>query len=247
MGDIRVLVVDDDFMVARINRELVERFADFAVVGEAHNGASAVRMAEELRPDLVLLDIYLPDISGLEVLRRLRALPGPPVDAIVVSAARDVGTIRTAMRGGVVDYLIKPFTHEALWERLDRYRQLDRRLSATPEIGQAELDRVFIGAPGGHTPPPAMPKGLTAATRDIVRGALRDARGELSAAECGRLVGLSRVSARRYLEHLVDAGEAEVRSRYGVAGRPERRYRWAGPGSAGPPVQAGSVSRDRHH
>ncbi|RCV57458.1 two-component system response regulator [Marinitenerispora sediminis] len=220
--DVRVLVVDDDFMVARVNRGLVQRVAGFTVVGEAHTGAAALTAAARLRPDLVLLDIYLPDMSGLEVLRRLREAPGPEVDVLAVTAARDVATIRAAMRGGVVHYLIKPFTREALWERLDRYRRIDQRLSAGPEIGQAEVDRMFGGGRAED-----LPKGLTPQTRELVGRALRAA-GDLSATECGDLVGLSRVSARRYLEHLVETGEAEVRLRYGAAGRPERRYHWIG-------------------
>ncbi|TDQ53316.1 response regulator [Actinorugispora endophytica] len=224
MNDVAVLVVDDDFMVARVNRGLVERVAGFTVVGEAHTGANALAAADRLRPDLVLLDVYLPDMSGLEVLRRLRERPGPAVDVLAVTAARDVGTIRAAMRGGVVHYLIKPFSPEALWERLDRYRQLDQRLSTSPEIGQAEVDRMFGGGRGGP-----LPKGLTEQTRDLVAKALGDCGGDLSATECGELVGLSRVSARRYLEHLVDSGSALVRLRYGATGRPERRYRPAAP------------------
>ncbi|MFC7328494.1 response regulator [Marinactinospora rubrisoli] len=220
---VRVLVVDDDFMVARVNHGLVQRVAGFTVVGEAHTGAAALAAAERLRPDLVLLDVYLPDMSGLEVLRRLRESPDAGADVLVVTAARDVATIRAAMRGGVVHYLIKPFTREALWERLERYRRIDERLSAGPEVGQAEVDRMFGGGRADE-----LPKGLTPQTRDLVGRALRGA-GDLSATECGELAGLSRVSARRYLEHLVETGEAEVRLRYGAAGRPERRYHWIGP------------------
>ena len=71
------------------------------------------------------------------------------------------------------------------------------------------------------------PKGLSQETADLVGAAIRET-GELSATECGERVGISRVSARRYLEHFVNTGQADVRLRYGSTGRPERRYRWVG-------------------
>lgn len=238
---LRVLVVDDDFMVARIHRRFVERVPGFAVVGEARTGADALTAVREHAPDLVLLDIYLPDMTGIEVLRSLRA-GEHPVDVLVVTAARDVETVQAAYRGGAVQYLIKPFTAEAMAERLTEFQRRHRSLARTGgtagEIGQREVDALFGS---GAAPPPArdadLPKGLTVHTLRLVAGALRaasggaasaDARGTLSAAECAEEVGLARVSVRRYLEHLVETGRAEVDLRYGRAGRPERRYRWLG-------------------
>ena len=221
---IRVLVVDDDFMVARVHRGFVERVAGFAVEGVAHTGAEALAAVRAVRPDLVLLDIYLPDISGLEVLRRLREGVAP-VDVLAITAARDVTTIRTALRGGVVHYLIKPFTFEVLRDRLDRYGAAHRRLADAGDIAQDDVDRLF----GTLRPARAtLPKGLTAPTADLVRTALMAADGDLSASECADVARLSRVSTRRYLEYFVESGTAGVRLRYGGTGRPERRYFWTG-------------------
>ncbi|KIH99677.1 chemotaxis protein CheY [Streptomonospora alba] len=229
---IRVLVVDDDFMVAKVNRRLVERVPGFTVVGEARTGAEALRLAEELRPDLLLLDIYLPDISGVDVLRRLRGGGAPEVDALMITAAREAATVRRALHGGALHYIIKPFDAAALQEQLTRYQEARRVLEGPGVPGQADVDRVFGGsraAPAaGGTSGPAMPKGLTPESARLVEGELRRA-GEASASECAGLTGLSRVSARRYLEYFVQAGRAEVRLRYGTAGRPERRYTWVGP------------------
>ncbi|TMR11093.1 response regulator [Nonomuraea turkmeniaca] len=220
MGDLRVLVVDDDFMVARIHSGYVSRVPGFQVVAMAHNGADALTAVAELRPDLVLLDIYLPDMSGLEVLKALR-----DVDVLMISAARDVSTVKEAMRGGAVNYLIKPFTAAALTERLQRYADTRKRLTAIgPEARQDDVDRLF----GTYTSAAPMPKGLSAATCALVADTLREAGRDLSAAEAAELAGLSRVSARRYLEHLCAVGQAELRPRYGTAGRPEHRYRWLG-------------------
>ncbi|MEW1841748.1 response regulator [Nonomuraea angiospora] len=220
MSDIRVLVVDDDFMVARIHSGYVARVPGFRVVSVAHSGADALTAAAELRPDLVLLDIYLPDMSGLEVLKQLHG-----VDVLMISAARDVPTVREAMRGGAVNYLIKPFTAAALTDRLQQYADTRRRLTAIgPEARQDDVDRLF-GSPKTAAP---MPKGLSAATCELVAETLREAGRDLSATETAELTGLSRVSVRRYLEYLCVAGQAEFRPRYGTAGRPEHRYRWLG-------------------
>lgn len=221
---IRVLVADDDFMVARVHCGFVERVPGFAVVGVAHTGEDAVRAAVDSHPDLVLLDIYLPDMSGLEVLRRIRG-SGVAVDVLVITAARDLATIRASLRGGVVHFLIKPFTFETLRESLERYAGAHRRLTGTGAIVQDDVDRLL----GTLRPPSAqLPKGLARPTAELVAQKLREADGDLSAAECAELSGLSRVSTRRYLEYLVAMGKAEVRLRYGLAGRPERRFRWAG-------------------
>jgi response regulator of citrate/malate metabolism len=218
---IPTLVVDDDFMVAKIHAAFVERTPGFKVVGVAHTGADALRAVHELHPTLVLLDIYLPDRSGVEVLERLRA-ETPDVDVLVITAAREVDTVRRALRGGIVNYLIKPFEYGALRERLEHYAAAHHHLSEVTAAAQVDVDRMF-GTASSTRP---LPKGLSTETAALVEGVLRDASSDISASECATLVGLSRISARRYLEFFAETGRAKVRLRYG-AGRPERRYRWA--------------------
>jgi response regulator of citrate/malate metabolism len=222
---IRVLVVDDDFMVARLHSSVVSRQPGFEVVGAARTGADALAAVRSLRPDLVLLDIYLPDMSGLEVLRKFRESAADyPVDVIVISAARDADTLRTALRGGVFQYLVKPFEIESLRSRLKEYAEHWAELHRLTEIDQAEVDRVFRAQRNRGTVAP--PKGISPETTDLVVQALGDAPVDgMSASDCAEVTGLSRSSTRRYLEHLVTIGRAEMRHRYGVAGRPERRYR----------------------
>ena len=219
---IGVLVVDDDFMVARVHTGFVERVPGFSVVGTAHTGSEALSAIASLRPDLVLLDIYLPDISGLEVLRRLRENQSP-VDVLVVTAARDVDTVRGALRGGAVHYVVKPFSFDTLRDGLERYAAAWQRLSAAGSPAQVDVDRLFDTLRPGEV---TLPKGLNPATAELIVTVLRSSATDLSAAECATLAGLSRVSTRRYLEHLARTGKAEVRPRYGGTGRPEHRYRW---------------------
>lgn len=219
---IRVVVVDDDFMVAKVHSGYVARTPGYEVVGVAHTGADALRAVADLRPDLVLLDIYLPDLDGLSVLRELRASAGADTDVIVISAATDVETVRAAMRGGVLHYLIKPFTYAALYDQLRHFAALHEKLGALSQAGQSDVDQVFGARPGGAG---TLPKGLSEQTAAVVERVLRSAATDVSAAECAARTDISRVSARRYLEHFVATGQAEVRLRYGT-GRPERRYYW---------------------
>ncbi|SDP50553.1 Response regulator of citrate/malate metabolism [Pedococcus dokdonensis] len=222
---ISVLVVDDDFMVARLHSSVVAREEGFEVAGIASTGTDALRAVEATRPDLVLLDIYLPDMTGLEVLRGLREGGNEDLDVIVISAARDLDTLRTALRGGVFHYLVKPFEIESLQQRLREYAVHRAELDDLTEVGQDDVDRVFragaVSRSGG-----GLPKGISPETIELVLRALEAADEDgLSATECAESTGLSRSSTRRYLEHLVSVGRAEMRPRYGAAGRPERRYR----------------------
>ena len=222
---IGVLIVDDDFMVAKVHAGFVAALDGFEVVGTASTGTQALEDIVRLRPDLVLLDVYLPDMTGLDVLRRLRA-SGWPADVIVISAARDVDSIRSALHGGVLHYLVKPFDRRTFEARLHDYARLHGELAELDEAGQHDVDRMFGRARGGASPAVAQtPKGITPETLELVRQAL-DAAGAdgLSATECSARTGLARVSARRYLEQLVAAQQADVRQRYGTAGRPERRF-----------------------
>jgi response regulator of citrate/malate metabolism len=230
---VRVLVVDDDFAVAAVHRAYLESMPEFTVVAEAHSARQALRAAEELSPDLVLLDIHLPDMSGLEVLQRLRARPGgQDLDVIAITAAREVETVRSAMAGGVAHYLIKPFTLQVFRERLEGYaaqrRELRRRAARQGMVrDQSEVDRLISG-PRLATASEDLPKGLSRHTLSIVAEVLRDTEGDMSAGEAAARCGLSRVSSRRYLEQLASMGLAEVRPRYGTAGRPENGYVWSG-------------------
>ncbi|MCM0675920.1 response regulator [Micromonospora phytophila] len=221
---IDVLVVDDDFMVARIHRGFVERIDGFRVVGTASTGEQAIAAVDELRPDLVLLDLYLPDMFGLDVVTRLRAARHD-CDVLVISAAREAEAVRRAVRYGAVNYLLKPFGFDELRIRLEQYAARRNSPRATVVADQADVDRV-LSRSGSHIATSALPRGLSAETAELVERALREHDGTLSSAECAARVGISRVSARRYLEHFADTGRAEVSLRYGSAGRPERRYGW---------------------
>jgi response regulator of citrate/malate metabolism len=216
---ITVLVVDDDFRVARIHSAFVNRVEGFRTVGVAHTGADALRAAGTLRPDLILLDLYLPDVFGLDLINQIR-VDGVDSDVIVISAANESHTVERAVKLGVASYLLKPFTVDDLAGRLTEYRSQHRSSRHRTLGDQAEVDRIF-----GRTEQAApLPKGMSAETADLVLTALTRQTEEMSAQECADAIGVSRVSARRYLEHFVQQGRLQVSLRYGSPGRPERRY-----------------------
>jgi response regulator of citrate/malate metabolism len=222
---VRVLVVDDDFMVARLHAELVKGLDGFEVVGSVHTGRAAVDAVGALGPDVVLLDVYLPDVSGIGVLEGIRAGGHAGIDVIMITAARDTETVSRALRFGAVHYLVKPFALTDLTDRLRQVAAARRRLAHAAPLAQADIDRVF-GAVRAPAPTRPLPKGLSEPTMRLVVERLREQDAPESASDVADRSGLARVSARRYLEHLVTLGWAEVSLRYGAAGRPERLYRW---------------------
>lgn len=219
---INVLIVDDDFMVAKVHSGFVRQTPGFAVVGVAHTGAQALDEARRLKPDLVLLDIHLPDISGLDLLHQLRGAL-PELDVLVITAAREVDTVRRALRGGIVHYLMKPFSADDLSERLQHYQRAYSSLASSKTTAeQDDVNRVF-GLSRRERP---LPKGCSAETLRMVEQLLKESDRDLSATEAADVLGTSRVSARRYLEYLSEEGLVTVQLRYGGVGRPERRYVW---------------------
>jgi response regulator of citrate/malate metabolism len=224
IGPVRVLVIEDEPLLADAHRAYTERVAGFAVVGVAHTGREAMVLLRnpDLAVDLILLDFNLPDVHGLDLCRALRAA-GSRTDVLAVTSARDLEMVRAAVALGVTQYLLKPFTFATFRDKLERYAEYRRQLRAVGEVTvQHQVDRMLatLRGPSDDT----LPKGLGADTLDAILMALRTAPG-LSAGEVATQAGISRVTARRYLEHLVATGRAKRSARYGGPGRPEVEYR----------------------
>jgi response regulator of citrate/malate metabolism len=231
---IRTLVVDDDYHVAHAHALSVGRVAGFSVVGEAHSAEEARHLIKAERPDLLLLDMYLPDYNGLELVRRLTSesaksaeadasdAPGHVPDFLLVTAARDIESVRSAMKLGAVYYLVKPFTFAALREQLESYRQWRQRLERSQEADQGTVDALYglLRSPAAASAtrsnlPPTMARVL-----DIVRSSATP----LGAADVAERLGVSRPTAQRYLAILVQKQVIDLDLAYGATGRPEHRY-----------------------
>lgn len=220
---ISVLVVEDDLVAADAHRQYVERVAGFTIAGVVHSGNEAVRFCRRHRVDLVLLDFYLPDTHGLTVCQALRTA-GTTADIIAVTSARDLAVVRAAVSAGVVLYLLKPFTFSALRDKLESYARFREHVARPGEVnGQADVDRMLAALrTADHG---TLPKGMSGETLDAVTAVLDTATDAVSASAVATETGVSRVTARRYLEYLADNGLARREPRYGQVGRPEVRYR----------------------
>ena len=221
---IRTLIVEDDALVAEVHASYVERVPGFVVAGVAHRATEALALLASRPIDLVLLDFHLPDIKGLDMLRALHARSAAPVDVIAVTAARDPESIRQAIAHGVSQYLVKPFAFATFADKLERYARYRAQVDRSAEPDQTQVD-ALLGTLRGTTAR-ALPKGLNPTTLDRVRDALREAEAPLTASEVAGRCGLSRVTARRYLEHLVVESVVTLSMRYGGTGRPEHLYAW---------------------
>ncbi len=222
---IRILVVEDDQRISELHQRFVQKIPGFEVVGIANSIVDAEEMIDILQPDLILLDLFFPEGNGLELLRQVRA-GEQPCDVILITAAREIASLQEALRGGVFDYIIKPVHFPRFQEALQNFQIYFEHLQQGATLEQKDVDRLLRAQQSGETTTcGAVPKGIDPLTLAKVRKVFEppDVR-DLNAEEVGQQVGISRSTARRYLEFLVTEGFLKTDLIYGVVGRPERRY-----------------------
>lgn len=219
---INVLVVDDDYHVAHAHALTVATVEGFTVIGEAHSGGEALALIASTAPDLLLLDMYLPDFSGLEVMRQAARVDGPLPAFVLVTAARDIEAVRSAMQLGAFYYLVKPFSPAALREQLQAYAAWVERLTRAPRADQKDVDDLFSmrGAQTKVTSTPRELEPTVAKVLEIVAGAATP----MSATDVAQALGASRPTAQRCLAKLVRAQLLDLDLAYGATGRPQHRY-----------------------
>ena len=238
MVDWRVVIVEDDETVARIHCRYVAGHPGFSVAAVARSGAQARQLVENLRPSLVLLDLGLPGVDGISLLRELRRC-GDPVEVIVITAHASPKVVRTAVQLGVVDYLVKPFWSARLAEALEAFTTRMGALAGGP-LTQAAVDQVRRGCADEVRSPTSL---IKSQRLQEVQSALAAGRESLSADQVARSTGMSRVTARRYLEHLVSLGQCTVDLLVDGPGRPRKAYRaWL----SSPIRDASSATATRH-
>jgi response regulator of citrate/malate metabolism len=227
---LRVLVVEDETRIAAAHASYVRRVPGFRAVAVAHTGRDALRAAARAAAagapiDLVLMDLGLPDMTGLEVTAALARLRPRP-DVVAITSARDLEMVRAAVAHGVALYLLKPFTFAAFREKLERYLEFRAALPVGEAAAtQQDIDRA-LGALRTPDLRVGAPKGVAPQTLDEIARAVRDSAAGLSAGAAGTAVGVSRVTAWRYLERLAADGVVDRRTDYGRTGRPQVRYVW---------------------
>lgn len=228
---IPVLIVEDDFRIADINRQFVEQVEGFTVLDivKTSEEALAYLRSHSALPKLILLDVYIPDVEGLSLFWTLRQ-EFNEIDVIMVTAAKEVVTIAETLRGGIFDYIVKPTDFGRFEQTLKRYRDQTQILASSVELDQEEIDRLtgshrLYATEKDNVSEGQLPKGIDQITLDKIKEVLQMYNGPgMTALEAGSKVGVSRSTARRYLEYLVSIKEADAQLKYGVIGRPERKY-----------------------
>ncbi len=224
MDFIKVFIVEDDPMVASINKRFTEKIAPFKVIGTSTTEDDALQKINELKPDLVLLDVYLPQGNGLSVLQNLR-LSNQPVDVILITAAKDTATIYQTLRYGAIDYIIKPFDMERLEQALRNYLNLRKILNKSLDLNQEDLDKLnSFGDENTKANSELPPKGVHLLTLEQVVSYLLKQDRALSCQQIAAALNMSKITAWRYLEYLAAEKKVEVELEYGV-GRPTKLYK----------------------
>jgi len=226
MNDIKVIIAEDDRQIAEIQKRFIERITGFKLVGIAHEIKETEDLFEIFKPDLILLDIQFPSGTGLELLRKLRSQKNN-VDIILITASKEVSTLKEALRGGVFDYILKPLVFERLQETLLNYKKQILQFEKIESIDQYDVDTALPRINNNYqhsNKNTRLPKGIDALTLEKIRSVFKETKGSMSAEEVGELIGASRTTARRYLEHLISINELSAEVSYGSVGRPERKY-----------------------
>jgi two-component system response regulator DctR len=216
---IKVFIVEDDPMVLDVNSGFLEKIPLFELCGSARTGEEAVSLIQKLKPDLVLLDMFLPDIDGLEVLKEIRNQQ-LPTDVIMITAARDTTTIHEVFRLGAVDYLVKPFRFDRFKSAMEAYQKMWNKLNDSSILKQEDIDEIVqINVNEEY-----LPKGLSEKTLRPILLALIEQTEPITAENLASHLGMARVTVRRYLEYLVQTDKIKVHVQYGSVGRPSHFY-----------------------
>ncbi|MCM3569541.1 response regulator [Neobacillus mesonae] len=223
MFPIRVILVEDDPMVREVHRQFIERIEGFTIIGTASNGEEGIRLARELKPDLAIIDLYMPHLGGVEMLREIRS-EALSVDVIAITAANDVDTIHQVLQQGAMDYIIKPFTFERIKKSLENYKLFQIKFSEKESIAQDDLDEIIFKHEKEEIEDEQLPKGLNSNTLTKVTMFISKQIKPVSAEEVAESIGIARITARRYLDYLEKEGKVELHIQYGGVGRPVNRY-----------------------
>jgi len=221
---LKVMVVEDDPMVANLHKRFLSVMEGFSVSGIARTGTEALEMLAKSEVDLVLLDIFMPGIDGLELLRQIRE-KRKDVDVIMITAAQEGSVIQEAFRLGVFDYLLKPFEFTRFKETLQKLKEHQEGIhSKRSSLNQDQIDEVFSRKVNFHEDPELLPKGIQKATLERILQPFKSSDRSLSLYEVSEITGLSRVTVKRYVQFLLQCGRLTEETHYQQVGRPLNKY-----------------------
>ncbi|RCW48634.1 response regulator [Halanaerobium sp. MA284_MarDTE_T2] len=221
--DIKVLIVEDDPMVLQINKEFVKKIKGFTVVGEVNSNFKLItKKIKNKKPDLILLDIFLPDNDGIEILKKIRKLE-LSCDIIFITAASDVDKIHEAFSYGAIDYLIKPFKFERLKKSLEQYLNYIDMFNKNENFTQKNVDKIIYQKKEKKSNE-LLPKGISEITLKKIYNYLKNKKEYNSANQIAKELGVSRITARKYLEYLAEKNKIQIKLIYGKVGRPTKEY-----------------------
>jgi CitB family two-component system response regulator CitT len=220
---IDVVIAEDDFRVAQLHEKFLASIDKVQVVGKALNAKEALELIRDKNPDLLLLDVYMPDCLGTDLLHEIREV-APVTDIIMITAANDKVMIEKALKYGVIDYIIKPITLERFHKTIEEYKQKRQMMSSRETFDQAMVDQLIGRKNSTDTRVEHVPKGIDPLTLEKVRTMLSAAPEGMTAEQTSEKMGASKTTARRYLEYLISIDEGKAEMRYGKVGRPERKY-----------------------
>lgn len=224
MKTIEVLIIEDDKRIAEIHKRFIEKLDGFTVSGAAHTGEEAKVWISSLKPDLILLDVYLPDMLGTDVLKIILE-ESPDSDVIFITAAAEAEIVKKAFKSGVADYILKPLTFDKFKNSLESYKNKQDALNHSAILEEESIHLLWNKTKTTSTvEDEPLPKGIDPITTEKVLGSLQTAQNGVTAEKLGKQIGVSRSTARRYLEYLVTEKKAYAELIYGTIGRPERRY-----------------------
>ncbi|HEY3423433.1 MAG TPA: response regulator [Negativicutes bacterium] len=227
MEMIEVVIVEDDPMVLELHRQYVCKMRAFRLIGDARNGKEGFQVISSLKPQLVILDIYMPEGDGIEILKKIRSL-GINTDVILVTAAQNSEIIQQGMQYGVVDYIIKPFTFQRFKKALTDYCRYISKIKDNCKLTQADIDGLKKSSVTSETAQDSLPKGLDRNTLNMIVLRIRKLEGYFTVNEISEVAGISRVTVRRYVNYLHDNGWLKAILSYGPVGRPIHKYRTVG-------------------
>ena len=223
MFPLKVILIEDDPMVREVHRQFIDRIEGFSIIGIASNGMEGLRLVKELKPDLAIIDLYMPYLGGLEMLRELRS-EAYSIDVIAITAASDIETIHGVLQQGAVDYIMKPFTFDRIKKSLDNYKNYRVKLGEKKALIQEELDQLLFIDRKEESERENLPKGLNTNTLTKITSFISQENEPVSAEEVAESIGMARVTARRYLDYLEKEGKVKIHIHYGGVGRPINRY-----------------------